>query len=193
MTPEQLRLSCAAIEATGHELSSAAKRALRDTEDTSMNPPLGPVQQLVADLLAANPALTSAEIAAELNRPERQISEILNTLESLGAIDEANQPTLADALLMLGREADKYEPSMSLYVSDDGKFVELCIDPTVSTYADWIPGEGGDICLTRCRETKRVVGCCLPLLNRKLSVWHDGPLRINEGFKKAAPAERGSG
>ena len=80
-------------------------------------------------------------------------------------------------------ESKRYAPCMSLSVSDEGKSVELVLDTSASTYAEWIPGEGGDICLLRCQETKRVVGCFLPLMNRKLLIQHDGPIRINAGFR----------
>jgi hypothetical protein len=81
-------------------------------------------------------------------------------------------------------EAKNYEPSMSIYVDMDGHSVELIVDPTVSHYGEWIKGEGADICLLRCQETNRVVGVHLPLYNEKLSVFHTGPLMINDGFKK---------
>ena len=82
------------------------------------------------------------------------------------------------------KESEKYSPCMSLIVDDDGHSVELLLDTHASTYSEWIPGEGGDICLIRDQETKRVVGCHLPLMNRKLCVSHSGPIRINSGFLK---------
>ena len=81
-------------------------------------------------------------------------------------------------------EAAKYETCMGLNVNEDGKSVELILDTGVSTYAEWIPGEGGDICLIRCRETKKVMGVHLPLYKRNLCVHHQGPIRINAGFRK---------
>jgi hypothetical protein len=84
----------------------------------------------------------------------------------------------------LMEEAKQYEPSMSLYIDEDSKSVELIVDPTVSHYGDWIKGEGADICLLRCHETNKVVGVHLPLYNNKLSVFHKGEIRINDGFKK---------
>ncbi len=85
-------------------------------------------------------------------------------------------------------ECDKYETCMSLHVHEKGLYVELLLDTAVPYYDEWIKGEGGDICLYRCQETGKVVGCHLPLMNKKLVVHYDGPLRINEGFLKDEPA-----
>ena len=74
-------------------------------------------------------------------------------------------------------------PCMSLYVNQDGHCVELFLDTELDYYLEWIKGEGADIGLLRCRETKRVVGVCLPLLRNNLVVNHTGPIRINSGFK----------
>lgn len=93
--------------------------------------------------------------------------------------------SLKDDLEKLFPAAAAYEPCMSLTVEPDGKSVELILDGSLSTYAEWIKGEGADICLLRCRETNRVVGVRLPLLNEKLAVFHRGPLRVNDGFKRA--------
>lgn len=83
---------------------------------------------------------------------------------------------------LLDAAAD-YESCMSLSVSEEGKAVELLLDTNLSTYSEWLPGEGADIGLIRELGTDRVVGVRLPLLNRKLSVHHEGPLKINEGFR----------
>ena len=80
--------------------------------------------------------------------------------------------------------SEEYRPSMALSVCDDGKAVELWLDTSLSTYSDWIKGEGADIGLMRCQETHRVVGVRLPLLRRNLCVQHEGPIRINTGFRK---------
>lgn len=90
-----------------------------------------------------------------------------------------------DDLDQLTDLAAAYEPCMSLYVDQDSRSVELILDTSVSTYGEWINGEGANICLLRCRETNRVVGVRLPLLHEKLAVFHRGPLRVNDGFKKA--------
>lgn len=90
--------------------------------------------------------------------------------------------TLAEFLKAAAVEMEKYDTCMSLTVSQDGLSVELCLDTSVHTYGEWIEGEGGDICLLRCMDTNKVMGCHLPLMDRKLSVFHDGPLKINEGF-----------
>lgn len=83
-------------------------------------------------------------------------------------------------------ECGQYESCMGLFVNESGKSVELTLDTSVSTYGEWIPGEGGDICLLRCMDTKKVVGVHLPLMNDNLMVFHDGPIRINTGFKKGS-------
>jgi hypothetical protein len=79
----------------------------------------------------------------------------------------------------------EYDPCMSLTISEDSNSVELNCDNSVTTYFEWIKGEGADIGLIRCMETKRVVGIHLPLMDRKLCVHHNGPLRINAGFAKS--------
>lgn len=80
-------------------------------------------------------------------------------------------------------EGDQYEPCMGLFVNKHGKSVELVLDTSVSTYGEWIPGEGGDICLLRCMDTKKVIGVHLPLMRDNLVVFYDGPIRINTGFR----------
>lgn len=77
-----------------------------------------------------------------------------------------------------------YEPCMSLEVSEEGKAVELHLDTAIGTYSEWIEGEGGDIALIRSQHTRRVVGVRLPLYRNNLAVFHDGPIRINTGFRK---------
>ena len=81
-------------------------------------------------------------------------------------------------------EAKKYDTCMAISVSNEGKSVELILDTAHPYYGEWIAGEGGDICLYRDRDTNKVVGCHLPLMCDRLSVYHDGPIRINTGFKK---------
>ncbi len=78
----------------------------------------------------------------------------------------------------------EYETCMSLSVNQHSHSVSLYLDTGISTYGEWIKGEGGDICLIRCQETKRVIGCHLPLMKNNLVVSHEGPIRINCGFKK---------
>lgn len=78
---------------------------------------------------------------------------------------------------------------MSLRVDEDGDAVTLLLDTGLSTYSESIPGEGADICLMRCQKTHKVVGCRLPLVNRRLGISYDGPIKINEGFLKGAHDE----
>lgn len=79
---------------------------------------------------------------------------------------------------------DNIDSCMSLYVDEKNQSVELLLDTSIATYAEWIPGEGGDISLIRCRETKKVVGVYLPLLRTNLCIGHTGPMCINTGFEK---------
>lgn len=88
-----------------------------------------------------------------------------------------------DDLDQLTDLAPTYEPCMSLCVDQDSRSVELILDTSVSTYGEWIDGEGANICLLRCQDTKRVVGVRLPLMRENLAVFHRGSLRVNDGFK----------
>ena len=81
-------------------------------------------------------------------------------------------------------EAGKYETCMSLYVCEDSDSVELCLDTQRDVTSEWIPGEGADIHLLRCRDTGKILGVRLPLYNKRLCVDYAGPLRINSSFKK---------
>lgn len=90
----------------------------------------------------------------------------------------------AESLRAMIAESKQYDSCMSVAVSEEGVSVELLLDTSIDTYSEWIEGEGADIGLIRCQETKRVVGVTLPLLRRNLCVHHDGPIRINAGFRK---------
>lgn len=87
---------------------------------------------------------------------------------------------LATSLLSL--DFGSYQHCMTLHVSEDGSAVTLYTDTALDTYGEWIKGEGADICLYRCRETDMVVGVRLPLRRKNLAVFHDGPLKVNDGF-----------
>lgn len=91
---------------------------------------------------------------------------------------------LAEFLKELAADAENYEPCMSLHVCEHGQSVELMLGLHDEYYGEWINGEGADICLYRSELTGKVVGVHLPLYNRKLAVFHDGPVKINEGFRK---------
>ena len=69
-------------------------------------------------------------------------------------------------------EAAAKPPMMVLDVDEQSSSVELILDTKVRTYGEWIKGEGADICLYRDVETKKVVGCRLPLYQKKLMVFH---------------------
>ncbi len=101
-----------------------------------------------------------------------------------GATIGMGNEELAAMLRDAETESEKYETCMALTVNEAGDSVELCLDTSLSTYSEWIQGEGADICLLRCMETGKVVGCHLPLMDKKLCVHHEGPIRINAGFRK---------
>ena len=61
-------------------------------------------------------------------------------------------------------------PMMTLHIDEKSNSVELILNTKVSYYGEWISGEGGDICLYRDQETKKVIGCYLPLYINKLYV-----------------------
>jgi hypothetical protein len=82
------------------------------------------------------------------------------------------------------KEAKQYQTCMALTVNEEGDAGELYLDTSIATYGEWIKGEGADIYLLKSMETGKVVGCRLPLLNDKLVVHHNGPLRVNEGFRR---------
>lgn len=97
-----------------------------------------------------------------------------------------SRKSLAEFLKEAAEEGEKYEKCMSLSVSEQGDSVELVLDTgSGQYYGDWIEGEGGDICLLRDCETNKVIGCHLPLYNKKLAVFYEGPIRINAGFRKS--------
>ena len=62
-------------------------------------------------------------------------------------------------------------PVMSIVIHVISKSVEFRTDISVPTYGEWIPGEGGDVCLLRNADTGKVVGCDLPLTIEYLSVY----------------------
>lgn len=108
----------------------------------------------------------------------RNIPNLISRLRNYQECHDGDVDEAADAL------EEMYDSCMSLHVDEKNKSVELLLDTSIATYAEWIPGEGGDISLIRCRETKRVVGVYLPLLRTNLCVGHTGPMCINTGFKK---------
>lgn len=108
----------------------------------------------------------------------------MNKIEQLG-------DDLADAFVEFLKDIEESKGHcMSLSVNKDGDCVELYLDTSLSTFDEWIPGEGGDIGLIRDQDTKRVVGVRLPLLRNNLAVFHDGPLRVNDGFLKSSIEDR---
>lgn len=50
----------------------------------------------------------------------------------------------------------------------DGETVTIWTEkPLVESHAEWIPGEGADICIYRAMDDNRVVGCRLALRREK--------------------------
>jgi hypothetical protein len=93
--------------------------------------------------------------------------------------------TLQEAAEQLIAESKRYESAMSLFVSEEGQFVRLLLDTSRHCYNDSGYGiVGGDCGLLRDMETNEVIGIKLRVINNKLMVGHDGPLRVNQGFLK---------
>jgi len=100
--------------------------------------------------------------------------------------------SVADDLMSLANEAKRYDNCMALVVHREGRAVELMLDTHSHYNGEWIPGEGADICLYRDIDTGKVMGVRLPLYCDRLSVWHDGELRVNDGFLKDSIQEDAS-
>lgn len=84
-------------------------------------------------------------------------------------------------------EAAQYEPCMALCVREHD--VELLLETSLNTYRYYtmLETHSGNVVQLECiidRDTEQIVGVCLPLLNQKLGITHDGPIRINAGFRK---------
>ena len=83
-------------------------------------------------------------------------------------------------LLLAAEKAKDSVPCMFVRVDEFG--VDIILDTSITFNGEWIPGEGGDICLYRDRTNNNVVGAYLPLLQNRITVWTDMPLKINEGW-----------
>lgn len=95
---------------------------------------------------------------------------------------------LTEQIGQLLEEARQYDSCMSLTVDPESGSVELILDTAGGrTYTEWLAGEGGDMGIHREIGTERAVGFRLPLRNIRLAVFHEGPLRVNCGFKKGEP------
>jgi len=92
---------------------------------------------------------------------------------------------MLDKCKLMVAEAGQYEPCMMRDVDEDGGRVELRTDTRASVYFEHINGEQGNIGLLRCRRTNRLVGIWLPLRRHNLCVFHEGPIRINAGFRRS--------
>lgn len=77
-----------------------------------------------------------------------------------------------DELRKMIEEAAKAPRAMILDVDEESRSVELILDnKSGSYYAEWITGEGADICLYRDQTTDHVIGCRLPLYCNNLRVF----------------------
>jgi FtsZ-binding cell division protein ZapB len=97
------------------------------------------------------------------------------------------QQAMTDSLLAV--QTENPVRCMRLVVEEDARTVELITDTQLNTHAEWIPGEGADICLYREQSSNRVVGVCLELGSERLEVYHQGSLRVNTGFKPESLVE----
>jgi len=89
-----------------------------------------------------------------------------------------------DAINELIERSKEYDKCMMVSVCEEGQSVELVLDTSISHYTEWIKGEGADIHLLISFDTDKVIGVRLPLMDKKLAVFYDGPIKINEGYKK---------
>lgn len=69
--------------------------------------------------------------------------------------------------------SEDLKPIASIIVSRDGNSMDVCLDTSLSTYGEWIKGEGGDISLTREQETNKLAGAHLPLYAKTLMIAGD--------------------
>jgi len=93
---------------------------------------------------------------------------------------------LATAIKVATKECEKYDACTEVSVSRRGASVTLNTDTSRATYSESIPGiVGGDCGLIRDMETDEVIGIKLELKTDKLAISHDGPLRVNSGFRKS--------
>lgn len=148
-----------------------------------------PGQQAYEDSAAANGGvgwLTGLPRPPWSQLPEniRQLWANKKTFEATVSDTTPNGDVFAEFLKAGVEECKKNHTCMSLFVNEEGQCVELILDTSIATYTKWIPGERGDVGLLLSQETNRVVGCTLPLMNRKLAVHYEGPIRINCGFRK---------
>lgn len=97
------------------------------------------------------------------------LGETLTQVRDFLALDDASKEILAAC-----EQAAKVPAMMTFDVDFRSSAVELILDTKANYYGEWIKGEGGDICLYRDQETKKVVGCYLPLYQKKLLVSYRG-------------------
>lgn len=74
----------------------------------------------------------------------------------------ANEDALANIKkLMGGVEFTPFKKTLIL-IDDDNRALEIILEDC-SMYAEWIKGEGGDICIYRAVQDDRLVGARLPM------------------------------
>lgn len=66
--------------------------------------------------------------------------------------------------------ADVPRPIAGVHFSKEGKSLDVTLDNSLSTYGDWIEGEGADISITRDQETHKVAGAHFPLYAKTLVI-----------------------
>lgn len=83
----------------------------------------------------------------------------------------SNPNDLDDLAKFLAKARKKVgPPCMAIYIDEENGTIDLVLDTSRPVYGEWIKGEGGDICLYRDRESKKVMGCHLPLYQTKLII-----------------------
>jgi hypothetical protein len=90
---------------------------------------------------------------------------------------------------------ERFGPITGIYVSNEGKAIDISLDTSQDTYSEWIEGEGGDISLTRRMDTNKVAGAHLPCYAKTLVIGGSNfpTIRIDlaSGEVVIEPRERG--
>lgn len=81
----------------------------------------------------------------------------------------------------LSAPAGKYPPCLLLDVDMPNNTVTLLLDTNEDCYGSYIKGERGDVCLYRRRSDDLVAGVMLPLYQKQLMVFYDGPVLLHNG------------
>lgn len=87
-------------------------------------------------------------------------------------------PPGMEAILKAASEAALKPPCGSIYIHSDGKSMDVTLNTHANYYGEWIKGEGGDICLYRDQETKKVVGAHLPFYLDEIIVGAEDGIKL---------------